>query len=67
MEADAVLKGIGGKGNIVVIEGPIGQSAQIDRGKGNQQVLAQNSAVKVLEHKTANWSRAEAQALWRTG
>ena len=63
MEAEAVIKGMGGKGNVVIIEGPIGQSAQIDRGKGNQQVLAQNPGVKVLEHKTANWSRAEAQTL----
>ena len=63
MEAEAVVKALGGKGNIVVIEGPIGQSAQIDRGKGNQQVLSANPGIKVLEHKTANWSRAEAQSL----
>ncbi len=63
MEAEAVVKALGGKGNIVVIEGPIGQSAQVDRGKGNQQVLAANPGIKVIEHKTANWSRAEAQSL----
>ena len=63
MEAEAVVKAIGGKGNVVVIEGPIGQSAQIDRGAGNQQVLAANPDVKVLQHRTANWSRAEAQSL----
>ena len=63
MEAEAVVKALGGKGSIVVIEGPIGQSAQIDRGKGNQQVLSANPGIKVLEHKTANWSRAEAQSL----
>lgn len=63
MEADAVVKAMGGKGNVVVIEGPIGQSAQIDRGRGNQQVLAANPDVKVLQRRTANWSRAEAQSL----
>lgn len=63
MEADAVVKAMGGKGNVVVIEGPIGQSAEIDRGRGNREVLAANPGVKVLEHKTANWSRAEAQSL----
>ncbi|RFU49035.1 substrate-binding domain-containing protein [Paraburkholderia sp. DHOC27] len=63
LEADAVVKAIGGKGNVVIIEGPIGQSAQIDRSKGIADVLAQHKDVKVLENKTANWSRAEALAL----
>ncbi len=63
MEADAVIKGIGGKGNVVILEGPIGQSAQIERRKGNENALAKNTGVKVLEMKTANWSRAEALSL----
>jgi putative xylitol transport system substrate-binding protein len=63
MEAEAVIKAIGGKGNVVIIEGPIGQSAQIERRKGNLLALAKNPAVKVLEMKTANWSRAEALSL----
>ena len=63
MEAEAVIKAIGGKGNVVIIEGPIGQSAQIERRKGNQAALAKYKDVKVLEMKTANWSRAEALSL----
>jgi putative xylitol transport system substrate-binding protein len=63
MEAEAIVKAIGGKGNVVIIEGPIGQSAQIDRSKGIDEVLSQHKDVKVLENKTANWSRAEALAL----
>jgi len=63
MEAEAVIKGIGGKGNVVIIEGPIGQSAQIERRKGNLLALANAPEVKVLEMKTANWSRAEALSL----
>ena len=63
MEAESVVKAIGGKGNVVIIEGPIGQSAQIERRKGNQNVLAKYPNVKVLEMKTANWSRAEALSL----
>jgi len=60
MEAQAVVDKLGGKGNVVDIEGPIGQSAQIERRKGNQEVLAENPGIKLLEMKTANWSRAEA-------
>ena len=63
MEAESVIKAIGGKGNVVILEGPIGQSAQIERRKGNQNVLAKYKDVKVLEMKTANWSRAEALSL----
>jgi putative xylitol transport system substrate-binding protein len=60
MEAQAVIDKMGGKGNVVDIEGPIGQSAQIERRKGNLEVLKENPNVKLLEMKTANWSRAEA-------
>ncbi len=63
MEAEAVIKGMGGKGNLVIIEGPIGQSAQIERRKGNLETLKKYPDVKVLEMKTANWSRAEALSL----
>nr|WP_321443854.1 substrate-binding domain-containing protein [uncultured Cohaesibacter sp.] len=63
MEAKYVLDKIGCKGNVVIIEGPIGQSAQIQRLEGNKKALAECPDVKVLEQKTANWSRAEAQSL----
>lgn len=60
MEAMSVIEGIGGSGNVVIIEGPIGQSAQIDRREGNMLALEENPDVNVLEMQTANWSRAEA-------
>lgn len=63
LEAKAVLDKLGCKGNIVIIEGPIGQSGQIQRLEGNQKALANCPDVKVLEQQTGNWSRAEAQTL----
>lgn len=63
MEAKSVLDAINCDGDVVIIEGPIGQSAQIQRGEGNEQALAECEGVKVLEKQTANWSRAEAQSL----
>jgi len=63
MEAEIAIQKIGGRGNVVIIEGPIGQSAQIERRAGNQQTLAKYPEVKVLEVKAANWSRAESLAL----
>lgn len=63
MEAKYVLDALGCKGNVVILEGPIGQSAQISRLEGNMKALAECPDVQVLEKQTANWSRAEAQTL----
>lgn len=63
MEAEIVLDEIGCEGNVVILEGPIGQSAQIERLEGNMQALAECPDVTVVEQQTANWSRAEAQTL----
>lgn len=63
MQAEAIAKAIGGKGNIVILEGPIGQSAQIERTAGNQKALQRYPDIKVLERKPANWSRAESMTL----
>jgi putative xylitol transport system substrate-binding protein len=59
MEAEAVAKKLNGKGNVVIFDGPIGQSAQIERGAGIKKVLQKYPDIKVVEEKTANWSRTE--------
>ncbi len=51
---------LGGKGNIVILQGPLGQSGEIDRQKGIDNVLAKNPGIKVLAKDTANWKRDEA-------
>lgn len=61
--ATAVVGRIDGRGNVVILEGPIGHSAQIQRREGINAVLAHSPQVRVLETKSANWSRAEALAL----
>ncbi|GAA4215467.1 substrate-binding domain-containing protein [Sagittula sp. NFXS13] len=63
MEAKAVLDKMNCEGDVVIIEGPIGQSGEIQRGEGNEQALAECPDVKILERQTGNWSRAEAQSL----
>lgn len=51
---------LGGTGNIVVLQGPLGQSGQINRQQGIDDVLSENPKIKVLAQDTANWKRDEA-------
>ena len=62
-EMQACIDKIGGKGNIVVLEGPIGTSAQLQRLEGNNNVLKKYPNVHVIAEQTANWDRSQAQAL----
>lgn len=59
-EMQMMAEELGGKGNIVVLQGPLGQSGQIDRQKGIDQVLTEYPDIKVLAQDTANWKRDEA-------
>ncbi len=65
LEMKAAIDAMGGSGNVVILEGPIGQSSQIERKEGNYKAIEEAGAgkVKVLEIRTANWSRAEALSL----
>ena len=59
MQMQAIADLLGGAGNIVILEGPMGQSAQLERREGIQNILNQYPDIKVLAEKTANWSRSE--------
>jgi putative xylitol transport system substrate-binding protein len=63
MIGDFLAERLKGKGNIVVLEGPIGQSAQISRRKGIDASLAAHPGLKLIASKSGNWSRAEGQAV----
>ncbi len=56
MMADA----LGGQGNILILQGPLGSSPELDRTEGIQSVLAENPGINVLAMDTANWKRDEA-------
>lgn len=59
-EADALIKSLNGHGNVVILEGPLGQSATIDRTKGNNDALKAASGIKVLARQPGEWSRTKA-------
>ena len=59
MAGEFLIKKINGKGKVVELEGIAGSSAAIDRGKGFNQVVSNNSGVIVVAKQTANFNRAE--------
>lgn len=63
IEMQWVADQLGGKGNIVVIEGPIGNSAQILRNEGIYKVLENYPDIQVLYTQTGNWNREEGMSL----
>ena len=54
---------LGGKGNIVMMHGYVGQAAQLKREQGAREVLKQYPNLKLLAHQTGEWDRAKAMAL----
>lgn len=56
---EKMVEMLGGAGNVVLLEGPIGNSPQLRRREGIDAVLEENPEVELLAAKTANWSRAE--------
>ncbi|WP_219413544.1 substrate-binding domain-containing protein [Pseudonocardia nigra] len=51
---------LGGQGNVVILQGPLGSSPELDRSTGIENVLREYPGIRVLAKDTANWERAEA-------
>ena len=60
IEAQRVADVLNGKGNVVIIHGPNGHSAEVQRSEGIRDVLAKYPNIKVLAEQTANWDRTQA-------
>lgn len=58
-----IAKRLNGKGNIAIIRGYPGQSAEIERTKGVKEVLAQNPDIKLLAEQTGEWDRAKTMSV----
>ena len=54
---------LGGKGNVVMMHGYMGQAAQIKREQGAREVLKQYPGLKLLAHQTGEWDRAKSMSL----
>lgn len=51
---------IGGKGEIAILHGVLGSTAEIQRTEGCEKALAENPDIKVVAEETANWDETEA-------
>ena len=58
-----IAKRLGGKGEVVMMHGYMGQAAQIKRDAGAHEVLAENPGLHLLAEQTAEWDRAKAISL----
>jgi inositol transport system substrate-binding protein len=54
---------LGGKGNIVMIHGFMGQAAQIQREQGAKEILEKYPNLKLIASQTGEWDRAKSMDL----
>ncbi|QRR02107.1 sugar ABC transporter substrate-binding protein [Dyadobacter sandarakinus] len=54
---------LGGKGNVLMMHGFMGQAAQIKRDKGAREILKANPGLKLLAEQSGEWDRAKAMSL----
>jgi inositol transport system substrate-binding protein len=63
MAMEFIAQRLRGTGNLVIIEGPMGQAAQVKRNTGAKEVLVRNPGLKLLATQSAEWDRAKAITL----
>jgi inositol transport system substrate-binding protein len=58
-----IAEKLGGKGNIVMIQGLNGQAAQIQREQGAKEIMKQFPGLNMIAQQTAEWDRAKSMDL----
>ena len=58
-----IAERLGGKGNVIMMHGYMGQAAQIQRDKGAKEILKKFPGIKLLAEQTGEWDRAKAMSL----
>lgn len=51
---------IGGEGELAILHGVLGSTAEIQRTEGCEKAIAENPGIKVVAEETANWDETEA-------
>lgn len=58
-----IIERLGGKGNVLQLEGDIGNTSQMGRDEGLKNTVYKEPGMKVLESLTAKWNRDEAMRI----
>jgi inositol transport system substrate-binding protein len=58
-----IVEKLGGKGNVLMMHGFMGQAAQIRRDSGAKEILKANPGLKLLAEQTGEWDRAKGMSL----
>lgn len=58
-----ILEQIGGSGNILILEGNMGQSAQLLRYKGLEETILAENGIKLLSKLSADWARDKSMSI----
>jgi inositol transport system substrate-binding protein len=58
-----IARQLKGQGNVVMMQGFLGQAAQLKREQGARDALQRNPGLKLLADQTAEWDRAKAMTL----
>ncbi len=58
-----IAKRLGGRGNLLMMHGYMGQAAEIKRSQGALEVLSKTPDLKLLAQQAADWDRAKAMGL----
>ena len=58
-----IMKLLGGKGNIAVMHGLNGHSAEVQRSEGIRETIKKYPDAKIIVEQTANWDRSQGMAL----
>ena len=61
--AKEMAEALGGKGNIIVLEGPPGAANAIERLNGIQDALAEYAEIEIVASQTANFKRTEGMSV----
>lgn len=63
LEAKALVACMGGKGNLVILQGGLSNNAALDRTADVEAVVAGSPGIKVVQKQSADWSRVKATDL----
>jgi len=63
MQAEWLAEKLGGKGNVVIMNGDLAQEAAQKRTEGEKQVFAKFPDIQITKEDTGNWSRDQGLAL----